>query len=96
MNTLCQLHLLKKEDKWKTSVIKAWLGGEKRVVDVEAHSSLPVLCQNRLQLNLYLVRGWVTLSKLHHFSWLTFLFKKWRGVCKMTARLFPALTLRCS
>lgn len=45
MNTLWQLYLLKKkEDKWKTSVIKAWLGGKKRVVDVEALGFLPVPC----------------------------------------------------
>lgn len=49
MNTLCQLHLLKKEDNWKTSVIKAWLGGEKWVVNVEAQSSLPALSQKRVE-----------------------------------------------
>ena len=34
----------KKEDKWKTSVIKAWLGGKKHVVDVEALGFLPIPC----------------------------------------------------
>lgn len=48
--------LEKEEDKWKTLVIKAWLGGEKRAIAVEAHVSLLVPHQNRLWLNLYFVR----------------------------------------
>lgn len=53
MNILCQLYLLKKEDKWKALDIKASLRGETSAMDVEADSSPLVPCQNGLWLNLH-------------------------------------------